>query len=126
MRWNGNTSNNSAVVGPYIALGYYGLNYEVGQVYTLSVWLKADYETSINLTGLSETHYHTGGSLDTTVTTTWKRFYATFIAQQASSNICFYTAKGATTSTPYVYMCGLKIEKGTEATDWCPADEDAM
>jgi hypothetical protein len=26
----------------------------------------------------------------------------------------------------HIYVTDIKLEKGTVATDWCPADEDAM
>jgi predicted transcriptional regulator YdeE len=95
----------------------------VGTVYTLSFWMKADYNTSINLSGLAERHDLISSMNDNSITTEWKRLSVTFKAKQAISNICFYVGKGATSSTPYVYMCGLKIEKGSTATDWY---EDAM
>ncbi len=120
-KWSGSAT--SIYSGPYFGLStHLGVVLEVGQVYTVSAWLKADAQTTARNSSLAEGQTVISSAVD--VGTNWRRVHVVFEATKTDGNICFYTAANATADAPYIYMCGIKIEKGNKATDWTPAPED--
>ena len=118
-RWTVNTSSGAS--GPYYllnsALGVYP---KVGETYTLSAWMSVDKNAPITIYNIAESQQLIVS--EATLTTGWTRIKVTFKAIVADSAVCFYTRVGA--DPGYVYMIGLKIEKGNRATDWSPSPLD--
>lgn len=120
-RWSG--SNYNEYSGPFFGIGtVLGITLEVGEIYTVSAWVKADAETSLKSSSFAEGH--TLVSYSTNVKTEWTRVWVVFEATKTDGNFRFYTEPNATTDAPYIYMCGIKVEKGNKPTDWTPAPED--
>lgn len=120
-RWSG--SDNSIYSGPYFGITtMLGATLEIDGIYTISAWVKADKETNIRAASFGEGQ--TVIASQTIVKTEWDRIWLVFKATKTDGNICFYTAANATTDLPFIYMCGIKLEKGNKATDWSPAPED--
>lgn len=118
-RWSGSSTN--SYTGPYFnVVTRLKATLELESIYTISAWMKADKATSLsnfleNQTTLSK-QYNIG--------TEWTRVWQTFKCKKVDSNFTFYTYPNATAELPYIYMCGIKLEKGNKATDWSPAPED--
>ena len=100
-----------------------------GETYTFSAYLKKD----DGMTGNVQFFAAVGGDASASVTNNgavisgieseWKRFSVTF-AVVASGKIQPRLEKTAHDENAYLYICGMKLEKGNKATDWSPAPED--
>lgn len=106
--------------------------------YTLSFWAKATAAVSVvsylftpstvvsgeNSSGNTTTM--SDGTIDTTLSTEWERYWVTWhtstAASQATQVIAARVGKSASGQT--VYLAGVKFEQGNKATDWTPAPED--
>ena len=122
-KWSG--SSTSIYSGPYFEMTTdLGVTLEIGETYTISAWMKADNETTIRQTNLAESN--TILSYQNVVRTSWTRVWTTFIANATGCRVGFYTNTKATEEAPYIYMCGIKVEKGNKPTDWTPAPEDVQ
>jgi len=120
-KWSG--SSTSKWSGPFLGINNrLGATLKVGETYVVSAWMKADVATTINESSLAEGQ--TVISYQKVVNTDWTRVWTVFTAAEVTKNVCFYTAPNATAEAPYIYMCGIKIEKGNKPTDWTPAPED--
>lgn len=92
----------------------------VGETYTISMWMKADKATTLRAITSGPTVIAESMSIGTTWTRVWRAFRAT----SPTITFCLYTTPSATADAPYIYMCGVKFEKGNRPTDWTPAPED--
>lgn len=97
----------------------FGVTLKVGEIYTLSAWMSVDKNAGEGLHNLAESQQLIASDL--VLTTGWRRIWVTFKALQANSNVCFYCTNK---DFGYVYLLGLKLEKGNKPTDWSPAPED--
>lgn len=101
-----------------------------GEIYTLSAYLKVDNgATDVKFycdPPAGETGYGTVEPSYTTVigvTSEWKRFSYTFtVTKSGHIRPCFVRTTDSITA--YLYICGIKLEKGNKPTDWSPAPED--
>lgn len=83
-----------------------------GQQYTFSMWAKASAANTISY-GTEQGH------TTVTLSTTWTRYYYTFIADGKSHNYSFYPSVAGT-----YYIALLQLEYGNKATSWSQAPED--
>lgn len=117
-RWT--TDPSMGANGPYFNYhNAFGVTLKVGEIYTLSAWMSVDKNPGNGLYNLAESQQLI--SSDLFLTTGWRRIWVTFKALQANSNVCFYTNYN---DFGYVYLLGIKLEKGNKPTDWSPAPED--
>lgn len=108
-----------------------------GETYTASFWAKGSgilncffygpsgyikVVTVKTSTGASNTH--PDGNTSITVSDTWTRYWVEFtLADTAgSTNTKEFMIRNDAAGTYSV--CGVKLERGSVATDWCPAQED--
>jgi hypothetical protein len=136
-KYNGWVDNNDAVaqaIAPYTTVNGFGVQriasiwkdisqrvaIEANTDYTLSAWIKWE-----STAGSMMFYTNTGTMNDTDVTsqvgtTDYKRVSITFNSGNATVSTCRFECNS---DTPYL-IYGLKLEKGTKATDWTPAPED--
>lgn len=120
LKW---TCNNNASAGLYLnTLNYFKCpEFKVGETYTISAWASVD----VSSAAFSPNSICEGQQLVsymTNVNTGWTRIYVTFVAKQTSFNSCYYIA----TTSGYVWLCGVKFERGNKPTDWSPAPYDTF
>lgn len=119
-KWKGSVAGS---IGPYVGISDKTDALVIGETYTLSVWVKGDALCSLKYQNFAEGQTHVVHKLS--FGTEWTRVYSVFKATQEHFSICFYLSESELTEeSPYIYMCGLKLEKGSVATDWTPAPED--
>lgn len=100
-----------------------------GETYTFSAYLKKDDGMTGNVQffaavgGDESASVTNNGAVISGITDTWQRFNVTF-AVVASGKIQPRLEKTAHDENAYLYLCGMKLEKGNKATDWSPAPED--
>lgn len=117
-RWT--TDPTKDACGPYFNYhDKFGVTLKVGEIYTLSAWMYVDKNSADFGYRIDESQQRIAH--DTFVTTDWCRIWVTFKALQANSNVCFYCNNK---DLGYVYLLGMKLEKGNKPTDWSPAPED--
>lgn len=119
-RWTTDPTKND--YGPYFNYhDKFGVTLKIGEIYTLSAWMSVDKNSG----NVIKSHYLAESqqviASDLFLTTNWRRIWVTFKALQANSNVCFYCDNQ---DLGYVYLLGIKLEKGNKPTDWSPAPED--
>lgn len=95
-----------------------------GEVYTISAWMKANTAGNVQAVikcSLDDTCNTDASSITLSVTTEWKRYSATFTITSGGSMQGKFEAKSAIG----LYICGIKMERGNQPTDWTPSPEDA-
>lgn len=111
--------------------------FQPGESYTLSFWGKGSGAAQALITGYaypctsvsSEGTAGTdaGGSNTFNVTSDWKRYWITFTmgnwATVPNGKELLLRARNST-SGRVLDVCGLKLERGSRATDWSPSPED--
>nr|DAU60199.1 MAG TPA: Neck appendage protein [Caudoviricetes sp.] len=111
--------------------------FQPGESYTLSFWAKGSGAAQALITGYtypctsvsSEGTAGTdaGGANTFNVTSDWKRYWVTFTmgawATVPTGKELWLRARNST-SGRVLDVCGLKLERGSRATDWSPAPED--
>lgn len=134
--WVDNNNGDRQAVAPYTIVNGFGVQrianawhdrsqrvaIEANTNYTLSAWIKWE-----NTAGSMFFYTNTGTMSDTDVTsqvgtTDYKRVSITFNSGDATVSTCRFECSS---NTPYL-IYGLKLEKGTKATDWTPAPEDNL
>ncbi|MCO4644206.1 hypothetical protein Si033_01394 [Streptococcus infantarius subsp. infantarius] len=106
---------------------------KAGEYYTLSYYAKAD--TEIVVTNLATwngspvyvapyANISGNNDIQTTVTTEWKRYTRTIYVVSDGSLQWRIEYNGVTVPGGKWYIAGMKLERGTVATDWSPAPED--
>lgn len=101
------------------------ITFEAKTTYTLSFYAKADSPYTILSyfydIGNSGSYYD--GLTRTTLTTSWKRYVITWTTGDTSRTATVIPMR-LSIKNVWVYMYGIKLEKGNKATDWTPAPED--
>lgn len=111
--------------------------FQPGESYTLSFWAKGSGAAQALITGYaypctsvsSEGTAGTdaGGANTFKVTSDWKRYWVTFTmgnwATVPTGKELLLRARNST-SGRVLDVCGLKLERGSRATDWSPSPED--
>ena len=111
--------------------------FQPGESYTLSFWAKGSGAAQALITGYaypctsvsSEGTAGTdaGGANTFNVTSDWKRYWITFTmgawATVPTGKELWLRARNST-SGRVLDVCGLKLERGSRATDWSPSPED--
>lgn len=136
-KYSGWVDNNDAVaqaVAPYTTVNGFGVQriagtwndisqratIEANTDYTLSAWIKWE-STAGSMMFYTNTGTMSGTDVTSQVgTTDYKRVSITFNSGNATVSTCRFECNS---NTPYL-IYGLKLEKGTKATDWTPAPED--
>lgn len=104
-----------------------------GEIYTLSFYAKTKSPSQINI-GTNTTN-NLGAKAyaeiiaksEDATTNEWKRYWAEFqvINVILGNKLYAYVQPSVdTTEDTRTYICGMKLERGTVATDWSPAPED--
>lgn len=101
----------------------------VGQQYTLSIWLRADSNTSINIGINGQTSGLNNGGVLVSITTQWQRYTYTITAGATESSLFAIVAAtslsggGVQINTPLsVYVYGAQLEVGSTATTYYPTN----
>lgn len=100
--------------------------FRVGDVLTLSVYVKSDSATTKNF-GLfrASSNSQNDSSKTINLTSNWQQIYFTFVASDYSKTATTTRIECSSASdTNYIYWAGWKLEKGNIASDWTPAPED--
>lgn len=100
--------------------------FRVGDVLTLSVYVKSDSATTKSF-GLFRASSNSQNDSTKTVnlTSNWQQIYFTFIASDYSKTVTTTRIECSSASdTNYIYWAGWKLEKGNIASDWTQAPED--
>ena len=86
--------------------------------YTLSFYGKAaaSQRVTIYTTGTSRTWF-----ADLTLTTDWQRYTVTLTPDAGATNL-----RVECPATTKVYLCGMKLEKGTTASPWCTTQAETI
>lgn len=122
---------------------YYFTDFSLGDIFTLSFWIKGSKSDNYVAYFYGATGYATAkviassngyvgtgygdGYCKMPVTTEWKRAWVTWQVNSAgSTTIPKYVLlrDDPTTVGTTLYVCGLKFEKGNKPTAWSPAPED--
>ncbi len=112
--------------------------FQPGESYTLSFWAKGSGAAQALITGYtypctsvsSEGTAGTdaGGANTFNVTSDWKRYWITFTmgnwATVPTGKELWLRARTQNGSGNVLDVCGLKLERGSRATDWSPSPED--
>ena len=118
LKWTGYNNGNSGLYLNTISV-LKCPELRIGETYTISAWASVDISSaSFSGGAMCENQQYISGM--TSVNTGWTRIWVTFIAKTKSFNSCFYVA----TTSGYVWLCGIKLERGNKPTDWTPAPED--
>lgn len=126
--------NTSDANAPQFKMAY---AFQPGESYTLSFWAKGSGAAQALITGYtypctsvsSEGTAGTdaGGANTFNVTSDWKRYWITFTmgnwATMPTGKELWLRARNST-SGRVLDVCGLKLERGSRATDWSPSPED--
>ncbi len=97
----------------------------VGETYTVSIWLKAASDTTCKLcfryldSEYADSAHTTRRTVN--VTTNWQRFSITGTLYQAQTADCFWIGQSTTVA---IYAYHPQVEQGNQVTDWSPALED--
>ena len=97
---------------------------EAGETYTFSCYAKITSGTAAKLR--LAYNYKNGTAVNAyedITNTEWKKYSFTMAINNSANNVWVYFGIAATNLST-VQLCGFKVEKGTEATDWIPAPED--
>lgn len=111
--------------------------FQPGESYTLSFWGKGSGAAQALITGYAYpcTSFSSEGTAGTdaggantfNVTSDWKRYWVTFTmgnwATTPTGKELWLRARNST-SGRVLDVCGLKLERGSRATDWSPSPED--
>lgn len=100
--------------------------FRVGDILTLSVYVKSDSATTKNF-GLfrASSNSQNDSSKTINLTSNWQQIYFTFVASDYSKTATTTRIECSSASdTNYIYWAGWKLEKGNIASDWTPAPED--
>lgn len=100
--------------------------FRVGDILTLSVYVKSDSATTKNF-GLFRASSNSQNDSYKTInlTSNWQQIYFTFVASDYSKTATTTRIECSSASdTNYIYWAGWKLEKGNIASDWTPAPED--
>lgn len=134
--WVDNNNGTAQAVAPYTTVNGFGVQrianawhdrsqrvaIEANTNYTLSAWIKWE-NTADSMIFYTNTGTMSGTSVSSQVgTTDYKRVSITFNSGDATVSTCRFECSS---NTPYL-IYGLKLEKGTKATDWTPAPEDNL
>lgn len=96
-----------------------------GVEYTMSCWAKADSLThtpKLNCQWWKDSSH--SGSTNINLTTEWKKYSFTFTPNVDTPNIYFGGRYASTDTTTNIKICGMKVELGNTATDWCEYEYD--
>lgn len=92
-----------------------------GEIYTFSAWIKNGNNGNTYLFTNNDTGVTTEPSHYFGVITEWTRISITFtVTTSGAIHPRFENA----VDDGWLYICGMKLEKGNKATDWTPAPED--
>lgn len=101
------------------------ITFEAKTTYTLSFYAKADspYTILSYFYDIGNAGSYYDGLTRTTLTTSWKRYVITWTTGNTSRTASVIPMR-LSIKNVWVYMYGIKFEKGNKATDWTPAPED--
>ena len=101
------------------------ITFEAKTTYTLSFYAKADSSYTIlsYFYDIGNAGSYYDGLTRTTLTTSWKRYVITWTTGNTSRTASVIPMR-LSIKNVWVYMYGIKFEKGNKATDWTPAPED--
>lgn len=104
---------------------YQELTANAGDVYTFSFYGKADtsQKAAITVMSVAGDHAKISRSVDITMTAEWERYSGTVQVTAADGPLKLKVEKIDDTQTK-IYICGIKVERGSIATGWTPAPED--
>lgn len=132
--WVDNNDSFPQAIAPYTTVNGFGVQriagtwvdisqrvaIEANTDYTLSAWIKWE-STAGSMMFYTNTGTMSGTDVSSQVgTIDYKRVSITFNSGNATVSTCRFECNS---NTPYL-IYGLKLEKGTKATDWTPAPED--
>lgn len=69
-------------------------------------------------------NYHSDGKIETTLSTSWKRYWIKYTAKEASTRSAIFARLNPGKGTGTVSIRNAKIETGHVPTDWTPSLED--
>lgn len=100
--------------------------FRVGDILTLSVYVKSDSATTKNFCLFrASSNSQNDSSKTINLTSNWQQIYFTFVASDYSKTATTTRIECSSASdTNYIYWAGWKLEKGNIASDWTPAPED--
>lgn len=103
-------------VGPYF--GVFGKTPDkIGKTYTWSFWAKCSVNKTVGTVG-----HECGGQKSITLTTSWQKYFMTWkYIDAAYSSFTFYATFAV---GEILYIRDFKIEEGSIATKWAPAESD--
>lgn len=115
-----------SIAGPYFLGSNYIDKLSVGDVVTVTGYVKASKKIKVRLLGCE---FLDAISDRSEFTTTWQKFQITGAVKRVGSSnvaIVFYAANSEWEIGDKIYLSSPKIELGTEATPWTPAPEDSL
>ena len=99
-----------------------------GETYTQSAWVRASTTMNIRHQPIWKSDTQTLNGTFVSVGTNWQ--YMSFTGTLSGAQADFYNAGYMYAQNPpagaWFEVCGLKLEKGSKATDWTPAPEDVV
>lgn len=107
---------------------YQNIDVKPGEVFTFSFYGKAETEQDVAVMVMSKDGNFaiiTPAVTTVTLSTEWARYHVTVSVASAEGPLKLKIDKLEDNQTRY-YICGLKLERGTVATDWSPAPEDLV
>lgn len=139
-----NTAGSEKGYQDLIDVGFNAGNFNYGETFTLSFWLRGDTEGDVDDGPVNTYFYGEPGYVTTSpikssdgftkgfsdgqcklgITNEWRRVYVTYKLNTTGSlttnkKICIRVYDGYS-----IEVCGLKLEKGSIPSDWSPAPED--
>ncbi|HEU3761024.1 TPA: tail fiber domain-containing protein [Streptococcus pneumoniae] len=100
---------------------------KIGEVYTFSLWMKSDWKNDtvnfyVNRNGSVEKGWGVPSETSVAITSEWKRYSFTF---KITVNGFIFPRVERLNQNTNLYIAGLKLEKGSYATPYTEAPEDA-
>ena len=128
--WDTSETHNGFTVfkrtGAWLGLYRPDVNFELNEIYTLSVWAKGDGDASLNFysANSSISVLNKNFTQNSIISTDWVRYFITFKVKNTDVPLNARFENAIAKSTLSLY--GFKLEKGNKATDWSPAPEDIV
>ena len=120
-------NNGSSAIQIGIAQDGFTNRFIAGELYSQGAWIRGSSAFTCYLQPIWNDANNTGHGNDFAITTDWQYYKVEGLkllgTQQSTYSAGYFYARNVPTGG-WVEVCGMKLERGSKATDWTPAPED--